>query len=130
MAYRDFTEMPVWQLAAEVVKEVYELSARLPKCEDYALRGQVRDSAVSITGNIAEGFGRVHGKDKANFYTYARGSSFETRSHLLIGVKVNYFTTSEIASINAKCQKVVEELNKIINNLSSRPPKPYPHPQP
>lgn len=119
MAYADFTEMPVWQLAAEIVKEVYDLSAKLPKCEDYALRGQVRDSAVSITGNIAEGFGRMHTKDKVNFYVYTRGSSFETRSHLLIGVKVNYFNAEEISSINAKCLKVVDDLNRIIKNLSS-----------
>lgn len=58
MAYHDFTEMPVWQSGMEIVKDVYALSAKLPKCEDYALRGQVRESAVSITGNIAEGFGR------------------------------------------------------------------------
>jgi four helix bundle protein len=121
MACLDFTEMPVWQLAAEIVKEVYELSASLSRCEDYALRGQVREAAVSITGNIAEGFGRAHGKDKSNFYLYARGSSYEVRSHLLVGNKVGYFTTNEISSINAKCLKVVEELNKIIKNLSSTP---------
>ncbi|WP_162944946.1 four helix bundle protein [Flavisolibacter nicotianae] len=121
MAYLDFTEMPAWQLAAEVVKEVYDLSALLPRSEDYALRGQVREAAIGMTGNIAEGFGRLYGKDKTNFYLYARGSSYEVRSHLLVGHKVGYFTLDAISSINAKCLKVVEELNKIIKNLSSTP---------
>jgi four helix bundle protein len=120
MAYFDFTEMPVWQLAAEVVKDVYTLSAKLPRCEDYALRGQLREAAVSVTGNIAEGFGRAHGKDKSNFYFFARGSSYEVVSHLLVGCKVGYFTENEVTPIKTKCLKIVEELNKIVKLLSSR----------
>jgi hypothetical protein len=58
MADNDFREMPVWQIDAQVVEEVYALTEVLPKREDYALCSQLRDAAVSITGNIAEGFGR------------------------------------------------------------------------
>ena len=129
MAYFDFTEMPVWQLSMEVVEEVYSLTTKLPKCEDYALRGQLRDAAVSIPGNIAEGFGRAHSKDKTNFYLYARGSSYEVRSHLIVGVRVNYFTADEIASLNSKCLTISEELNRIIKNLSGRATsRPQPKP--
>jgi hypothetical protein len=31
-----FTEMPVWQLADEVVGDIYKLTEVLPKREDYA----------------------------------------------------------------------------------------------
>jgi four helix bundle protein len=119
MAYFDFTEMPVWQLAMEIVKEVYALTAKLPRSEDYALCGQTREAAVSVSGNIAEGFGRAHQKDKINFYHYARGSSFEVRSHLLVGNQVGYYTIEEVKSLDIKCLKVAEELNKIIKGLSS-----------
>ncbi|MBI5857860.1 MAG: four helix bundle protein [Sphingobacteriales bacterium] len=119
MPYHDFTEMPVWQLAMEIVKEVYELTEKLPKREDYALCSQSRDAAVSIAGNIAEGFGRGHKKDKINFYYYSRGSAGEVRSHLLCGLMVGYYTEVEITQIGNKCKKVVEELNKIIKGLSS-----------
>ena len=73
MTYNDYTEMPVWQLAMEIVKSVYELTEKLPKREDYALCGQLREAAVSIAGNIAEGFGRWHKKDKINFYFFLAG---------------------------------------------------------
>jgi four helix bundle protein len=119
MAYNDFTEMPVWQLGIEIVKEVYELTSKLPRCEDYALRGQTREAAVSLTGNIAEGFGRFHPKDKINFYLFSRGSSFEVRNHLLVGTTVGYYTSDEIAPINEKCLIVIQDLNKIIKDLSS-----------
>jgi four helix bundle protein len=123
MAYNDFTEMPVWQLAMEIVGDIYSLTEKLPKREDYALCGQMRDAAVSIAGNIAEGFGRWHKRDKINFYFYSRGSTCEERSHLISGNKVGYFTSEEILPISNKCKQVVEELNKIIKglNLNSQP---------
>ncbi len=74
MPYKDFTEMPVWQKADEIVGAIYKLTECLPKREDYALCSQLRDAAVSICGNIAEGFGRGHKKDKINFYLFSRGS--------------------------------------------------------
>jgi four helix bundle protein len=117
MAYTDFTAMPVWQLAREIISAVYQLTEKLPKREDYALCGQLRSAAVSIAGNIAEGFGRGHAKDKINFYYYSRGSSFEVRSHLLAGFEAKYFKEDEIVLINIKCKQVVEALNKIIKGL-------------
>lgn len=111
--------MPVWILAKEIISEVYKLTEKLPKREDYALCGQIRSAAVSIAGNIAEGFGRGHKKDKINFYYYSRGSAFEVRSHLIAGVVANYFKEEEILSINSKCKGVVEALNKIIKGLNS-----------
>lgn len=119
MAYHDFTEMPVWQLAMEIVKDVYSLTEKLPKREDYALCGQLRSAAVSIPGNIAEGFGRGHKKDKINFYYYSRGSAYEVRSHLIAGQKAGYFSGEEILVINNNCKKVAEELNRIIKGLNS-----------
>jgi four helix bundle protein len=119
MPYNDFTEMPVWQKADEIVGEVYKLTEILPKREDYALCSQLRDAAISIAGNIAEGFGRGHKKDKINFYFYSRGSCFEVRSHLYSGKTAGYFSNEQIKAIGEKCMKVVEELNKIIKGLGN-----------
>ncbi len=118
MPYNDFTEMPVWNLAMEIVKDVYSLTEKLPKREDYALCSQLRDASTSIPGNIAEGFGRGHKKDKINFYYYSRGSCAEVRSHLYCGNHVGYFSSDEVDSISTKCKRVIEELNKIIKGLS------------
>lgn len=109
--------MPGWQLADEIVGDVYKLSESLPKREDYALCCQLRDAAISITGNIAEGFGRGHKKDKVNFYLFSRGSSYEVQSHMLSGKTVGYFKSEQVNPIFAKCLKVIESLNKIIKGL-------------
>ena len=127
MSYNEFTEMPVWQLAMEIVADVYSLTEKLPKREDYALCGQMRAAAISISANIAEGFGRWHKKDKVNFYFYSRGSACEERSHLLCGKNVGYFSDEEILPISNKCRQIVEELNKLIKSLNSNSqPKPQP----
>ncbi len=117
MPYNHFTEMPVWQLADEIVADIYKLTESLPKREDYALCSQLRDAAISITGNIAEGFGRGHKKDKINFYLFSRGSSFEVQSHMFSGQTVGYFNNMQVDPINQKCLKVIESLNKIIKGL-------------
>ncbi len=117
MPYNHFTEMPVWQLADEIVGDIYKLTESLPKREDYALCSQLRDAAISITGNIAEGFGRGHKKDKINFYLFSRGSSFEVQSHMFSGQTVGYFNIMQVDPINQKCLKVIESLNKIIKGL-------------
>ena len=109
--------MPVWQLAIEIVTDIYQLTEKLPKREDYALCGQMRSAAISIAGNIAEGFGRNHTKDKMNFYYYSRASAAEEISHLICGTKVTYFTNEEILPINNKCRKVIKELNKILKSF-------------
>jgi len=131
MAYIEFTEMPVWQLALQIVGDIYNLTEKLPKKEDYALTGQMRSAAISIAGNIAEGFGRHHTKDKLNFYFFARGSASEEISHLLCANKVGYFSNEESSLQIQKCKQVMEELNKLIKSLSQNVKvKSQPQPQP
>jgi hypothetical protein len=46
MAYNDFTEMPVWQSANKVVKQVYQLCVKLPRSEEYALPSQMKRAGL------------------------------------------------------------------------------------
>jgi four helix bundle protein len=117
--YKDFTEMPVWCDAMEVAVAIFHLSVPLPKSEDYALKSQIRRSAESISANIAEAFGRFHKKDKINFYYYAKGSAYETKSHLIYGNQTAYFTDDKINNLNQKIDNIIHNLNKIIKTLNS-----------
>ncbi len=80
--YKSFKEMPVWNEAMEIAEEIFRLSESFPKQEDYGLTSQIRRSALSISANIAEAFGRNHTLEKMHFYYYARGSATETQNHL------------------------------------------------
>ena len=83
-----FEDMPVWQKAMELVQKVFSLTEGLPRKEDCGLTSPVRRSALSGSGNLAEGFGRQHTKDTLNFYDASRGSLAETKNHLIYGQKV------------------------------------------
>ena len=122
MKYNDFSEMPVWQKGAEVIEKVYKLCLLLPKSEVYTLSSQLKRASLSITANIAESFGRKHAKDKINFYIFARGSTFEVQSHLLIGKKLGFFTSIQIEEIMKTCVEIIESLNKIMKGLSQPNP--------
>jgi len=120
MAFNSFEEMPVWQKAMQLAIGVFELTESLPEKEDYGLTSQIRRAALSVSGNIAEGFGRRHTKDKLNFYYHARGSLSETKSHLIYGFKVNYFAVSEYDEKTALVNETWKELNAMIVSLQKK----------
>ena len=59
-----FEQLDVYQVARRYVKNVYLLSERFPRKEDFALTSQIRRAAVSVTSNIAEGTSRFYVNDK------------------------------------------------------------------
>ncbi len=118
--YKSFKEMPIWQDAMEIAVKIFLLTEKLPKKEDYSLTSQIRRSAVSISANIAEAFGRQHIKDKINFYWFSRGSITETMSHLEYGYRVNYFSKDEVSDINKKLEVLNNNINKLIKTLNNR----------
>jgi len=95
--YKSFELMPVWYKAMDLAVKIFSLTEKLPKREDYGLASQIRRSALSVSGNIAEGFGMEHIKKKLNLYYDARGSLTETKNHLIYGRSVGYFSNSEFS---------------------------------
>lgn len=77
MAYKDFTEMAVWQKGFKLLLKVYEVTKAYPKEEKYGLVSDMRRAANSVTNNISEGFGRYEKLDKTRFYKISRGSCYE-----------------------------------------------------
>lgn len=116
--YKSFTDMEVWQLASNLSVEIFQLTATLPRSEDYGLTSQIRRSANSISANIAEGFGRKTAKDKSNFYVFARGSVFETQNHLIYGQKIGYFDVTITDQTLKQYGNLAHDLNKLIKALS------------
>lgn len=111
--------MPVWQNAHSLSLEIFQVSADLPKSEDYGLTSQIRRSANGIGANIAEAFGRKTNKDKIHYYIMARGSSYETQNHLIYGRDVAYFENEKTEKLLNRYSNLIHEINKIISSLSS-----------
>ena len=110
-----FEQLRVWQKSAELAKTVYELTKKFPNKETFALADQVQRSAVSVSANIAEGFGRLSRAEKLNFYNIAYGSLLETKSHLLIARKLYYISDKDLTAVSeliVSCQKLINASRK------------------
>jgi len=114
MEVKSFEHLEVWQMGRDLVTKVYTLTAGLPQSEAFGLIAQIKRAALSVPGNIAEGFGRYHYMDKAKFYLNARGSLYELKSHLLIARDLRYLKRSQPVS---DVLGLVDNLGVKLNNL-------------
>ena len=72
-----FEDLDVYVLARELSRKVGKLIKELPPEEDYNLKGQMRRAKLSMTNNIAEGYGRYHYQENIQFCRQSRGSMCE-----------------------------------------------------
>jgi len=106
--------LAVWQKSMLLVKKVYAMVALLPSEERFALADQIRRAVVSIPANIAEGNGRSSNRDYAHFLSIARGSLYETMTHLEIAEGLDYF---EIPQELTEC---AIEVRKMLGSMIKR----------
>ncbi len=90
-----FTDLDAWREAHKLVLLVYRLTENFPDKERFGLTNQLRRAAISVTSNIAEGFGRGTKNDKVHFYTMAKGSLFETQNQVYIGKDLKYLNQNQ-----------------------------------
>jgi four helix bundle protein len=95
MGSREFTQLTVWQKAHGVRLEVFRVTDRFPPSQQYRLTAQMQTAALSIPANIAEGFGRRQPRDKARFYTIAKGSADELKDYLIFARDRGYWPENQ-----------------------------------
>ena len=113
--YASFDDIPVWQKAMNLAENVFGMTeARLRL-------NQIRRSALSVRGNIAEGLvGDI--LKTSSIFIHFRGSLVETKSHLIYGFNVGYFQKHEFTNMSVMIENIWQELNKLISSFT--PPRP------
>lgn len=111
---KEFTDLKAWQEAHALVLSIYLLTKHFPSDERFSLVDQMRRAAVSITSNIAEGFGRHGYKEKVQFYYLAHGSLIELKNQLLIARDVKYLNAGEYAAVTAQADAAHKLLQGLI----------------
>jgi four helix bundle protein len=119
MKYQRFEDLPVWQAAIELGRDVYTLTDNPVFKSRYSLRDQIERAAVSVSNNIAEGFERGTNQELLTFLYIARGSAGEVRSmlYLLGGMPVFRDLESEIRNLSAKTESVSRQLGAWARSL-------------
>lgn len=117
---RNFTDLHVWQLARELRQLVYALCTGFPQHERFALAQQLRRAAISVTANIAEGFGRYSYQENIQFCRQARGSAYEVRDHLIAATDLHYITAEEQQRGEDLAVRAIRTLNGYIRSTQAR----------
>src|SRR5579883_1182195 len=104
MTYERFEQLPVWQAAIGLGRQVYALTANPAFRRQCSLRDQLERAAVSASNNIAEGFERGTTRELLTFLYIARGSAGEVRSMLCLLETLPGFENlkSEIPNLKSK----------------------------
>ena len=95
---RSFTDLNAWKEGHALVLLIYALSKKFPK-DAYSLIDQMRRAAVSVTSNIAEGFGRNSYKERVQFFYLAQGSLTELKNQILIAKDVGYLNQKDFQKV-------------------------------
>ena len=70
MAYKVFTEMPVWKEAFKLLQRVYEITKKFPSEEKFGMISDMRRSGQSVTNNISEELADMKNLIKVDFIKY------------------------------------------------------------
>jgi len=112
MTVEGLKRLKVWVKAKDFALKIYDqVLPLLPAEEKWNLNSQLRRSSLSISANIAEGYGRFYYQDNVRFCYIARGSLDETLSHLVFAFEAKYIP----ASLYEQLEKEGEETDKMLN---------------
>lgn len=115
----NFTDLIVWQKGHELVISVYKITKMLPDNEKFGLTSQAQRASVSITSNIAEGFGRRGEKEKVQFYYMSHGSLTELQNLFMIMKDVNLIKQEDFDKISNQIIDVNRLLLGLIKSIKS-----------
>jgi four helix bundle protein len=117
MSGRSFMELDSWKKGRALRKEMKILSDSFPSEEKYKLCDQLIRSSRSVTANIAEGHGRFHYKENAQYCRMSRGSATECIDHLSVALDCNYIDRKDFLDYQNKYEDVIKILNGYIRFL-------------
>ena len=117
-----YKELKVWQMAMQLVLEVYKHTRQFPRDELYGLTAQMRRASVSVPSNIAEGKGRHSHKDLVHFLFQARGSLLELETQAIIARDLGYLEHEPFHTLQTKTEEVRRTLNGLIAKFQESVP--------
>ena len=114
-----FKQLTTWQKAYNLGLEIYKLAAIFPRRELFGLSSQIQRAGVSISANIAEGYGRNYRKEYLQFLMIAKGSLGEVETYLLFSKDLKYISLEQYNQIEGLRQEVGKLLKGLIKSLQA-----------
>ena len=77
----------------------------------------MRRAAVSIPSNIAEGYGRIYGKEPLKFLSIAQGSASELETQLQISLRLGMASVSALNDLISLTEEILRMLSALIKTV-------------
>ena len=111
-------DLTVFKRAHKFTLEVYKITEKFPKQEQWGLTNQMRRSSASICANLLEGSYRNNSKEYRQFVGIAKGSSGELKYHLLLAHDLGYLAQDEYTQLGAEIEEICKMLHGLVMSLS------------
>ena len=115
-----FEDLDCWKEARILVNMVYQVTQKESFQKDFRLRDQITGAAISVMGNISEGFDSQSNNEFVRFLRYSRRSISEVQSCLYIAVDQKYITEEERENIYNQCSKTRKIVDGFIRYLRGK----------
>jgi four helix bundle protein len=111
-----FESLQIWHAARTYSTQVYALTAKFPRHEDYGLRSQMNRAVNSISMNIAEGSAKSS-KSFAYYLETSVGSTFEVVSVSFLALDREYISKEEQSCLYRDGERLAKSINAFRNTL-------------
>ncbi len=85
----NFKELNVWKMSMDIAAEVNLMVETMSTHHLWTLGNQLLKTSVSVTSNIAEGYGRESDRQFHYFLNVAMTSTFELETQLFLAIRFN-----------------------------------------
>ena len=109
-SYRDLI---VWQRARELTRLTYKLTRQFPRDERFGLTAQMRRAVISVSANLAEGWGRGTRAELRRFAAISRGSLYEVEAEFDAAEDLEFLTPDALKPL----RQTIDEISRMLTGL-------------
>jgi four helix bundle protein len=117
---KSFEDLKAWQESRKLFYMVFNVTKNFPREEMYISVSQMRRSALSVSSNLAEGFGRSSKADKFHFYVMSRGSLTELQNQVILASDVKLITEPGLEPLLDQSQTTHKLMVGLIKSTEKR----------
>jgi len=114
---KTFEDLDCWKKARRLRIKISELVKTFPNDEKFGLTSQIVRAVRSVTHDIAEGYGRFHFRENAQFCRTSRGSLYEVLDQVIVANEEGYISENMLNEIRKDIFENIKILNGYINYL-------------
>jgi len=117
---KGYQDLIVWQKSKDLAKQIYRTTSKFPSSETYGLTSQFRRAVISISANLAEGYGRKSRPEFAQFVTIATGSATELECLIILAEELGFIKPVEAEHLKKSIVEILRMLQKLRQTLRTK----------